>query len=316
MKGAGDVEDLVRTARGGVLLTEWAYAAGWPPGRLRGRLRREGWQRICREAWAVPGKEVDWKVRARVVQLRRPEWVCSHRTAAALHRVEVLNGDAEGEGKRDVEFTVLRRGGGGVSCEAGLRVHTTVVLTERDVSVRAGLRVTSPARTVGDLMRCGSREEGVVVADSALSRRTVRGVRREPLVRPGDLTAQLSRRLPGAARARAMLALTDPTAGSPAETVARLHMRDAGLHPESQPLLHTASGRPLRPDFLFRDAGLVVEIEGYAFHGTRHAHARDIDRFNALAECPSVRRILRFTASEVFHHPARMIARIRAVLAA
>ncbi|MGW0464080.1 endonuclease domain-containing protein [Streptomyces sp. NPDC003027] len=272
---------------------------------------------------------MDWKVRARAVQLRRPGWVCSHRTAAALHRVEVLNGGAlnggvlnrggaegeEGEEGRVLEFTMLRRGGCGASARAGLRVHTTVLLTERDVSVRAGLRVTTPARTVGDLMRCGSREEGVVVADSALSRRTVRGVRREPLVRPDDLATQLSRRLPGAPRARAMLPLTDPAAGSPAETIARLRMRDAGLHPESQPLLHTASGRPLRPDFLFREAGLVVEIEGYAFHGTRHAHARDIDRFNALAECPSVRRILRFTATEVFHHPDRMIARIRAVLA-
>lgn len=183
MKGAGDVEDLVRTARGGVLVTEWAYWAGWPRGRLRG----EGWQRICRGAWAVPGKEVDWRVRARMVQLRRPEWVCSHRTAAALHCVEVLNGGvlnsggAEGEEVPVLEFTMLRRGGRGVSFGAGLRVHTTVLLTERDVSVRAVLRVT--------------------------------------------------------------------------------------------------------------------------------------DRFNALAECPSVRRILRFTATEVFHHRDRVIARIRAVLA-
>ncbi|MFF7179478.1 hypothetical protein [Streptomyces sp. NPDC008121] len=304
----------MRTARGGVLLTEWAYAAGWSRGRLRGRLRGEGWQRICRGAWAVPGKEVDWRVRARAVQLLRPGWVCSHATAAALHRVETLHGPADGGGGEVLHFTVDRRDGSGGSRRAGLRVHATAVIADRDVCIRSGLRVTTPARTVGDLMRCGSREEAVVAADSALSRRTIRGVRRDPLVRPDDLAAHLTARLPGAARARRCLPLTDPATGSPAETIARLHMHDAGLHPESQPLLHTPSGRPLRPDFLFREAGLVIEIEGYAFHGTPHAHARDIARFNALTECPEVRRILRFTATEVFHHPTRMIATIRGVV--
>ncbi|MEV4945083.1 hypothetical protein [Streptomyces sp. NPDC053755] len=312
------MQDLVRAARGGVLLTGWAYDAGWSRGRLRGRLRGEGWQRICRGAWAVPGKEVDWRIRARAVQLLRPRWVCSHATAARLHRIETLV--ESGAGEEDLlDFTVLRGSGSGASRRPGLRLHTTAVLTERDVCLRAGLRVTAPVRTVGDLMRRGSREEAVVAADSALSRRTIRGVRREPLVRAHELAAHFSAHptagLPGAARARRHVTLTTPAAGSPAETIARLHMHDADLHPEPQPLLHTPAGRPLRPDFLFREAGLVVEIEGYAFHGTRHAHARDIDRFNALADCPAVRRILRFTALDVFHHPERMIARIRSALA-
>lgn len=217
-----------------------------------------------------------------------------------------------------LEFTTRRKGAGGVTGRAGsrirVRVHSTPFLTEADGSVRAGLRVTTPARTVGDLMRRGTREEAVVTADSALARRTVQGIRRAPLVRREQLAAELAARRPGAARARAWLYLTDPASGSPAETVARLRMHDAGLHPESQPLLHTRSGRALRPDFLFREAGLAVEIEGYAFHGTRQAHARDIDRFNALTDCREVRRVLRFTAKEVFRHPDRMIATIRHAL--
>ncbi|MFD3947100.1 hypothetical protein [Streptomyces sp. NPDC058579] len=97
---AGETEELVRVARGGVLLTAWAYEAGWPPGngRLGRRLRTEGWQRICRGAWAAPGKDVDWRVRARAHQLLRPELVCSHGTAATLHRIEVLGGWGEGVG--------------------------------------------------------------------------------------------------------------------------------------------------------------------------------------------------------------------------
>ncbi|MFD7322369.1 endonuclease domain-containing protein [Streptomyces sp. NPDC059875] len=303
------MEELSKLARGGVLLTEWAYAAGWGGGRLGRRLREEGWQRICRGAWAVPGKEVEWKVRARAVQPLRPELVCSHGTAAALHRVEVLGATGE-----VLEFTARRRGGGAAG-RADLRVHTTGRLTDGDTCVRAGLRVTSPVRTVGDLMRsCGSREEAVVAADSALSRRTVRGIRREPIVLHDDLTTELTPRGPGAARARRWLPLTAAASGSPAETVARLRMHDAGLHPECQPLLRSRSGRALHPDFFFREAGLAIEIEGYAFHGTRHAHDRDVRRFNELADCPGVRRVLRFTAADVFRRPEALIATIRSAL--
>ncbi|MFE5485962.1 hypothetical protein [Streptomyces sp. NPDC056527] len=306
------MHDLARLARGGVLLTAWAYAAGWSGGsRLGRRLRHEGWQRICRGAWVVPGKEVDWKVRARAVQLLRPELVCSHGTAAVLHRVEVL--DATRDVGEVLEFTAGRGVGG--STRPDLRVHRTGGLAEQDMCVRSGLRVTSPARTVGDLMRsCGTREAAVVAADSALSRRTVRGTRREPIVHHEALAAELTARRPGAPRARRWLPLTNAASGSPAETIARLHMHDAGLHPECQPLLHSRSGRTLRPDFLFREAGLAIEIEGYAFHGTRQAHARDIHRFNELTDCPAIHRVLRFTATDVFHHPTHMLTTIRTAL--
>ncbi|MFF8607310.1 hypothetical protein ACF06X_15365 [Streptomyces sp. NPDC015346] len=330
------MEDLVRIARGGVLLTGWAYAAGWPRGRLRRRLPAEGWQPICRGAWAAPGKEVDWKVRATAIQLLRPELICSHATAAAVLRIERMGegwgeswgggggrgggwgGGWGGEGGGGGELEVLdftaehpassRRGD-------GLRVHSTAFLADRDRVMRRGLRVTGPARTVGDLIRnCGTREEAVVVADSALSRRTVRGVRREALVLHADLVAELAAPRRGATRARAWLRLADAASGSPAETVARLRMHDADLYPESQPLLHTRSGRALRPDFLFRAAGLAVEVEGFAFHGTRQAHDRDVRRYNELTDCPAVHRVLRFTARDVFQRPERMIATIRGAL--
>ncbi|MFE9739801.1 hypothetical protein [Streptomyces sp. NPDC006477] len=305
--------ELAILARGGVLLTVWAVAAGWPPGRLAGRLRREGWQRICRGAWAVPGKEVDWRVRATALQLLRPELVCSHGTAAGLHRIERL-GAAEWVDL--LEFTALRP----ARSTRGdrIRVRTTVHLTDRDRTTRRGLRTTTPARTVGDLIRsCVGREEAVVTADSALARRMVGGVRREALVRYEELVAELAAPRRGAARARAWLRLADAASGSPAETVARLRMGDAGLHPESQPTVRTADGRLLlRPDFLFRAQGLAVEVEGHAFHGTRRAHERDVARFNALHSCPEVRRVLRFTAGEVFHRPDRMTATVRTALAA
>ncbi|MFD3994097.1 hypothetical protein [Streptomyces sp. NPDC058583] len=305
--------ELAILARGGVLLTVWAVAAGWPPGRLTGRLRGDGWQRICRGAWAAPGKEVDWRVRATALQLLRPEWVCSHGTAARLHRIERL-GAAERVDRLEFTAPAPARSTSGEGTR--VRVHGTRFLTAGDGSIRRGLRTTTPARTVGDLIRAaGSREEAVVVADSALARRAVEGVRREALVRYEDLTAELAAPRRGAPRARSWLRLAEPASGSPAETVARLRMGDAGLFPECQPVLRTAAGPPLRPDFLFRARGLAVEVEGFAFHGTRRAHERDVARFNALQSCPEIRRVLRFTACEVFRHPDRMAATIRAALA-
>ncbi|MEU1862359.1 endonuclease domain-containing protein [Streptomyces gardneri] len=305
--------ELAILARGGVLLTVWALAAGWPRGRLTGRLRRDGWQGICRGAWAAPGKEVDWRVRATALQFLRPELVCSHGTAARLHRIELL-GATVGVGP-PLDFTAPASSRS--ARDSLIRVHATTSLADGDCAVRRGLRVTTPARTVGDLIRsCGSREEAVVAADSALARRVVGGVRREALVRYEDLAAELAAPRTGGPRARAWLPLTEAASGSPAETVARLRMRDAGLHPESQPPLRASEGgRTLRPDFLFREAGLAVEVEGYAFHGTRRAHERDVARFNALQSCPEVRRVLRFTAREVFTAPDRMTATIRAALA-
>ncbi|WP_418958846.1 hypothetical protein [Streptomyces tritici] len=302
--------DLTVMARGGILLTAWALDAGVSPGGLRGVLRTEGWQRLCRGAWAVPGTDVDWRTRARAIQLLAPELVCSHRTAAAVLRIELLSD--EEDDVETLEFVHPRR----AADRPGVRIHRVPALSAEDHVVRRGLRVTTPARTVADLMRAARcREEAVVPADSALARRVIRGVRRDALVDAEAVAAELRARRPGAPAARRWLRLTDPGAGSPAETVARLHLHDAGLRPECQPVLHTPSGRAVRPDFYFRAAGLVVEIEGYAFHGTRHAHERDIRRYNALSGCPGVRRILRFTAAEVFARPAEVVRTVAAALA-
>lgn len=149
-----------------------------------------------------------------------------------------------------------------------------------------------------------------------MTRRRVGGVRRAPLVSLDAVVAALAHPSQGSARARRWRDLCDPRAGSPAETVARLRMADAGLRPESQVELITPLGRRVVLDFLFRREGLAVEIEGYAYHGTREAHRRDVSRFNQAVQCPEARTLLRFTAQDVFHTPDRMITEITAVLTA
>ncbi|MFF2163616.1 hypothetical protein ACFVWP_23270 [Streptomyces sp. NPDC058175] len=301
--------ELRALARGGVLLTSVALEAGWAGRTLTRRLRGEGWVRLRAGAWGEPGRRPDLPIRLRAAQLLKPELVVSHRSAAALWRIETLT---PARGAHTLHFTdpglTLRREG------TGVRVHR-MPLAASEITVRWGLRVTHVNRTVADLLRAGGpTDDALVAVESALTRRTVGRVRRAPLTTAAALATELDAPLLGASRAGGRLKLVDPGAGSPAETVARLRLHDAGLRPESQVELRPPDGRRRFLDFLFRAEGLAVEIEGYAYHGSREPHRRDIDRFNQVLQCPEVRLLLRYTAADVFQRPERMVEEVRAAL--
>ncbi|WP_369247328.1 hypothetical protein [Streptomyces sp. R41] len=295
-------------AERGVLLTSRAQAAGWARRSLLRALGDEGWTRIQAGAWVEPGREADLSARLRAVQLLKPRLVVSHRSAAALWGIETL-GLVAAEGPLEFVDPEL-----GLRCEGkGLVVHR-MALGEGDVVRRDGLRVTCVGRTLADLLRSGARDDAIVAVESALTWRRVGGIRRAPLATTSLIALALEAPARGAEIARRQLRLADRSSGSPAETIARLRFHDAGLHPESQAELRTPDGRRRYLDFLFRAEGLAVEIEGYAFHGTRESHRRDIDRFNQVLQCPEVRLLLRFTALDVFNRPEVVIGEIRAAL--
>lgn len=77
-------------AQGGVLLTCRALESGWPARSLTRALRAEGWGRLQSGAWVEPGRAADLPTRLRAVQLFNPRLVVSHRSAAALWRIETL----------------------------------------------------------------------------------------------------------------------------------------------------------------------------------------------------------------------------------
>ncbi|MER5210153.1 hypothetical protein ABT063_06090 [Streptomyces sp. NPDC002838] len=305
--------ELGALVEGGVLLTSRALGAGWSRVPLFRRLDSEGWARVRSGAWVEPGRRVDLAVRLKAAQLLRPRLVVSHHSAAGLLQIETLDVRREGREPPALEFT-----------DPGLRTRQSVTdvrvhripLAEVDVVQCRGLRITDVPRTVADLLRAGPRDDALVAVESALGYRTVAGVRRPPLTTPAALAIALEPPLQGAARARRWLHLGDHRSGSPAETVARLRMLDAGLRPEAQVELRVPGGGRRFLDFLFRREGVAVEIEGYAFHGTREAHRRDVSRFNQVLRCPEVRTLLRYTAEVVFHHPAHMIREIRSALGA
>ena len=293
-----------------MLLTSRALAAGWPRASLSRRLRSEGWTRIRSGAWAEPGSEVGPVLRLKAAQLLKPELVVSHRSAAGLWRIEMPPAGSQPD---RMEFTDpwLRARRHGLP---DVRVHR-ITLPPTDVVQWAGLRVTGVRRTLADLLRAGPRNDALVAVESALTYRRVDGVRRAPLTCLDAVSPALASQPRGAARDRSWLDLADTGSDSPAETLARLHMLDAGLRPETQAEIRTPDGRRRYLDFLFRPEGLAVEIEGYAYHGSRDAHRRDMVRFNEILQCPEVRSLLRFGAEDVFHRPTRVVREVEHALA-
>lgn len=272
----------------GVLLTRQATDLGWAPSRINRLLMRDGWTQVRRGSWAQPGLAVDRMVRLRAIQLAHPRLVASHRTAAWLHEIELPW--TKNIGKHGVE---PRREG------------------------VPGLELTTPYKGVGigRPVAAGPHPPGIVA----------RGSNCAHLRRPchhshshacgPSAVGPPGRGADGGRVRSACLALADRRSGSPAETVARLHIHDAGLHPEPQAHVRTPRGRRLSVDFLFRAEGVAVEIEGYAYHGDRAAHDRDVRRFNELTLCERIRRSLRFTAVDVHCRPDTMIEEIRTALA-
>ncbi|MBZ6106063.1 hypothetical protein [Streptomyces olivaceus] len=301
--------DLRTLVESGVLLTTRALKAGWPRSSLSRRLQDEGWVPLRHGAWAERSTAVDLDLRLKAAQLMHPELVVSHRTSARLWAIEQLGSAApERVEFTDPGLTSRRR-------LTGVNVHRLPLAdTEVETVGPRRLRITSVARTLGDLLRSGPRDDALVAVESALTRRRFEGVPRPPLTTRPSLTTALAGPLLGGTRARQWLSLVDLGAGSPAETVARLRMHDAGLHPETQAEVRTRDGRRRYLDFFFRAQGLAVEIEGYAYHGSRDSHRRDLARFNEIAHCPEVHRLLRFPATAPLYHPTAILQDIHRAL--
>ncbi|GAA1513857.1 hypothetical protein GCM10009730_18760 [Streptomyces albidochromogenes] len=325
---AGTLDDMTRTTgdmaalaalahrQGGVLLTRQAVRLGWPPSRLRRALRGHGWTQVRRGCWAEPGAVVDRMVWLRAILLAHPRWAASHRTAAWLHEIELPWTTADDQARGWLEFTAPAETSAVPLPRA--RVHRSL-LPEASTTYVSGVRVTKVTRTLADLLRSSPREEALVAVESAVSIRpsaTDPRANRPAFTHLSTVASALETGPQrGVRRARALLALADRRSGSPAETVARLRMHDAGLHPEPQAQVRPPGGRRRSVDFLFREEGVAVEIEGYAYHGDRAAHDRDVRRYNELALCRLIRRSLRFTAMDVYLRPDTMIEEIRHALA-
>jgi very-short-patch-repair endonuclease len=225
------------------------------------------------------------------VQACGPGAVLSHRSAAELW--ELLP-----EQSGFMEVTVVGHNAGD---RPGIRRHRVRELDPRDIRTRHGIGVTSPARTVLDNARDPVLEElmaaafdrGLVterqIAQAIARSPTRRGVRR---VR-GILNQRGGPRLTRSWGERRLLSL----------------IREAGLPvPVTNRLL-----LGFNVDALWPDLKLVVEVDGYEFHGDRDSFENDRARDATLVAHGY--RVLRFTAIQLRDQPLVVLGQLAAALA-
>lgn len=127
-----------------------------------------------------------------------------------------------------------------------------------------------------------------------------------------DRLGNPNRRFKGRARLLRMARIWDPTKGkirSMLEGEFRLMCGEQGVPlPETNQLVG-----PYEVDCLWRDARVIVELDGRRFHGDAFAHAEDAAKTRALRAMGYV--VLRFTWEEVTGQPEIVAARILEALA-
>lgn len=188
----------------------------------------------------------------------------------------------------------------------GIKSHRSGTLFSLDVVVRDGIPVTSVARTLLDL------------ADVVSRRELERALDRAEQLRLFDLKA-LQRQItqgrgrPGAALLRACL--VEHTAGSTlteSETKERflpLVCRAGLTQPAVNEWMVLADGTALRPDYLWSEHRLIVELDGFGPHSTRQAFRADRRRDRKLRL--EGWRVLRFTYADVTQDPHGVVAELR-----
>jgi hypothetical protein len=189
---------------------------------------------------------------------------------------------------------------------AGIAVHRPLALPSHETTTCDGLPVTTAARTILDLAATGLDGRPLEAALDRAERLRVLDFRELELLleryagRPGvpAVAATLARYVPGRVVTRSELeerfiALCDRH-GLPQPAV---NVRVAGLE----------------VDFLWAKAGVVVEVDGYAYHRSPEAMSTDHERDVALVL--SGFRVLRFTWRDVTKRASYVAKSVRHALA-
>jgi very-short-patch-repair endonuclease len=219
--------------------------------------------------------------------------VLSHATAAALWGLSP---------PRDlVEITLAGRN---VRQRPELRVYRVAELDARDVRLRDGIPVTAPARTLIDFAASALDDD----LQAALSEARVLR-----LITDGDLRLALERcpTRSGSARLRRFLRAETGRLKTrrAAERLLLSLLSKAGLpRPEANVHVHG-----FEVDFVWRDAKLIVETDGYQFHSHRSAFERDRRRDQVLVAAGY--RVIRVTWRQLEREPLAVVARIAQALA-
>jgi very-short-patch-repair endonuclease len=227
-----------------------------------------------------------------------PDAVLSHRSAAAHWGIH--------EDLRDrIDITAPGRRG---RIPAGIAAHRHGSLAPVDRTVERGVPCTTVARTLLDLAGVVSpRRLQYAITEAEILRLFDLGAVREVIAR--------SRRRRGVARLRLAIASHDPRDERARKGLERRFLdlcRRARLPSPQVNGLLLVEGVPIQPDFLWREARLIVETDGRATHGTVRAFEDDRRRDQRLKVAGW--DVIRCTWHQVTTDPESLIRTIRTLL--
>jgi hypothetical protein len=262
-------------------------------------LRHREVVRSSRDTYLPLTGAADLLQRVRAVLLGAPTGaLVSHQTAAALFGLQVPLLETD----HRVHLTVPPPTR--VRHRADRRIHVSAVPAVQ-IQRRAGVDLTSPGRTWLDLAAHVPPAALLAVTDQMLARR---------YPRTGfDRVLASAAGVRGKRTAWEVLAVADPCAGSPMESVLRWLLHAAGLPaPDLQHVVRDRGGRFLgRVDLAWPDRRVLVEFDGNV-HRERKVFVDDVRRQNGLVLAGWT--VLRFTSADVLGRPGQVIAAIRAAL--
>lgn len=222
----------------------------------------------------------------------------SHRSAAALW-------DLRADSRSKIDVTIQGSTG---RVRTLIDVHSGAQIAPSDIALHHGIPCTSVARTLLDL--------GGVVDRRALERALDRADELRRFDRKA--LAEVLARCPRRRGARSLRAVLDEDAGpaatrSVAEERFLVAIQDAGLpRPEVNRWIPLEGSSGYRPDFLWPDVRLIVEVDSRTHHARRTAFRHDRQRDRRLALAGFETR--RYGATEIVDDPAKVISEPRAFL--
>jgi very-short-patch-repair endonuclease len=218
--------------------------------------------------------------------------VLSHRSAAALWDLH-----------RDRDAVDVTVPNGQRRIRPGLAAHRSA-LTASDITEHRGIPCTTPARTLVDLAAVVDRKHLERAVDLAEELRLF-----DLCAIRAQLHEMRGRR--GVGRLAGLLAAYDgpDRTRSTAERVLLRLIDDAGLPaPEVNAWIPLPAGGGYEPDLLWRDRGLIVEVDGRTHHARRAAFEHDRQRDRRLARLGFETR--RYAAREIAETPDQVVAEL------
>jgi very-short-patch-repair endonuclease len=171
---------------------------------------------------------------------------------------------------------------------SGVRVHRSLTLSPADVTLKDGIPVTKPARTISDLRRIAGRPRD----KGGISHRELRRAIRQAEYFGLPLGAEEG----------------DRTRSDLERDFLRLCRR----HRLPEPEVNVRVGKDL-VDFLWRERRLVVETDGYAPHRGKIAFQDDRERDLRLRGLGFT--VIRLSERQINEEPARIAKALRGELA-